>query len=345
MRTSINNLIAITGTRGKSTTVRFLTFFFQKSGYRTLGKITGTKASMIYPDGSFHSIKRKGNTSIIEQKRCLLKTAFKLRPEILITEIMSVTPEYQKMETRNILSPDYLVITNVKEDHMGVSGNSKEEIAKMFVKSAPKKTLCCTIESERNNFQTIENTITFIPENETLKKLPELQPGFYETLLIANYFVEKFDLDQSVFMDCINEFKKDDDVFYIKKKDENTLFVNAFSANDPESTLKIIEDLKKDFPQFKIRGVFCTRKDKPNRTNQWIKTFKENEELFDDLLVFGSHYSIIKRQRLPFKNKKITKEDFEQVFTPSNEKNIFIGFGNYVKSGEIILDYWNEVSK
>ncbi|HOO33365.1 MAG TPA: Mur ligase family protein [Thermotogota bacterium] len=343
-RNRIKTVIAVTGTRGKSTTVRFLTSLFQKNGFKTLGKITGTKASLILPDGTAQKIIRRGGTSIIEQKNILLKTASRLKIDVLITEIMSVTPEYQKMETQNILNPDYLVITNVKADHIGVSGSNKQEIAEMFVKSTPKATTCLTLEQEKNYFAKDTDRILFIKEDEDLKKVREIQPGFYETLLIADYFVKAFNLDRSLFLNCIDEFKTDDDVFYIKKRDKNTLFVNAFSANDPESTLRIIDEIRSEYPNHSIKGIFCTRPDKPNRTAQWIESFRNSGSLFNTVYVYGAHYGIIKRHRYSFALSKLQQKRFAITFAPTEEKTVFVGFGNYVKSGEHILKYWDEVT-
>ncbi len=344
-RTNIKTLIAVTGTRGKSTTVRFLTFLFQKSGFKTLGKVTGTKAALILPDGSFQKINRKGITSIIEQKNVLLKTADKIKPEIVITEIMSVTPEYQKMETQNMLDPDYLVITNVKEDHIGVSGSNKEEIAGMFISSTPEKTICIAPKSEKDHFKTTADRLTFLEEDAKLKQIKEIQPGFSETLVIAGFFVRQFNIKPAVFQQCIGEFERDNEVFYIKERDKNTIYVNAFSANDPESTFRIINDIKCDFPNHIIRGIFCTRKDKPNRTAQWINQLKHTKDIFDSVLVYGSHYNIIRRQIYPFEISRLKKENFESVFSPQNQPTVFLGFGNYVNSGDIILKHWDEVSQ
>ena len=63
--------VAVTGTRGKSTVVRLLAAVLREDGWKVLAKTTGSEASLILPDGSERTLRRRGRPSILEQVRLL----------------------------------------------------------------------------------------------------------------------------------------------------------------------------------------------------------------------------------------------------------------------------------
>ena len=336
--------IAVTGSRGKSTTVRFLCFVLKKAGYSVLGKVTGTKPLLILPSGETEMIKRKGIVSILEQKRVLLRRAKEIEPDALITEIMSVTPEYQMVESKRIIDPHYYIITNVKNDHIGETGPDKESILKVFINSAPENAKIMLLEEEKPLFEssTIQNDqIIFIDNKglEGLLKKKKYQPGFDQTIRFTKQICDELRISHEVLQDAISDYQFDEDVFFIKKISENSIGVNAFSANDIDSTKEIFSQIERDYPSHKKIGIFCTRSDKPDRTKSWMNTLKEDCWNFDQLLIFGPHFFSIKRQKYPFPIQRLSENQLSGMIEGS-ENTVYFGFGNYVKSGEIIANFW-----
>lgn len=341
--------IAVTGSRGKSTTVRFLCALFQSAGYSVLGKVTGTKPLLILPNGQTEMIKRKGIVSILEQKRVLLERANNIKPDILITEVMSVTPEYQKVETQLMITPHYYLITNIKNDHIGITGNDKKEICKVFLSCAPKKAYILALEEERALY---ESTKLDTEEIDYLKKTDlinaeetiDLQPGFEQTIRFAYKLCHDFGISKKVLFSVISNFHFDEEVYFAKKIEKNNVIVNAFSANDVESTQEIYKKLIGDYPSHKKIAIFCTRADKPERTSAWIKALKKQNWDFDIFYVFGPHFNSIKRQINSIPLKRLEKNMLPELME-NNENTLFFGFGNYVNSGQKIVDFWNEWEK
>jgi len=344
IRKDIHSVISVTGSRGKSTTVKFLCALFQKAGFRVLGKVTGTQPLLIYPDGSCRRINRRGSASILEQKSVLLKKASIVKPEILISEIMSITPEYQKIECRNIINPDYYIITDVKDDHLGITGDNKKEIAEVFLSSAPENSKVFVLENEKGSFEPSQKRfkdIVFLQEDLKIRDrlTDSVQPGFYQTLLFAKAMCEEFDIGIDLLEKTVEEYEFDDKVFFKREIGRGLIAINAFSANDVESTRYIYESFKADFEHYRKIGIFCTRGDKPDRTKQWIKSLQDDRWDFDELWVFGPNYSSIRRKKYDFSVIEINEKDFERIFSPEAE-TFFFGFGNFVGSGEKIVERW-----
>jgi poly-gamma-glutamate synthase PgsB/CapB len=347
IKKSIKIKIAVTGSRGKSTMVKFLCAVLTKAGYRVLGKVTGTTPMLILPDGEMQEIGRKGPVSILEQKKVLLKKAQEIKPDVLITEIMSINPEYQKVESKLLITPDYYLITNIKRDHIGVTGDNKEEIANVFLKSAPDNSRVLALESERHLLEQSINkscNLSFINDTEDNinEKLEKLQPGFSNIVLFAKHICSELGIDEHVITEALSEYKFDNNVFSIKKLSEKVFSVNAFNANDVDSTHEIYNSIKIDYNDYKKIGIFCTRKDRPERTKSWIESLQKDPWDFDTVFVYGPHFNPINKRTYPFSIKKIEEKNFNEFFK-RDEKKLFFGFGNYVQSGEKIVKVWNEM--
>ena len=131
LRKSIPLVIAVTGTRGKSTIVRLLASILRESGRVALAKSTGSQAQFVLPDGTVESVARRGLVSILEQKNAL-KKAVRLKADCLVVEIMSIRPENHFVESQRILKPDIVVLTNVRRDHTEAMGAKEEDIARIL---------------------------------------------------------------------------------------------------------------------------------------------------------------------------------------------------------------------
>jgi len=123
--------IAVTGSRGKSSVVRLLASILREDGIKVLAKTTGAEAKYILPDGSESEIQRRGFPSIIEQVK-LLKKAARLKSDCIVAEVMSIHRENHYVESRQILKPHLVIITNVRQDHIDAMGKTKNEIAAVF---------------------------------------------------------------------------------------------------------------------------------------------------------------------------------------------------------------------
>lgn len=133
-RRRIRHVVHVNGTRGKSETVRLTAAALRACGFRTLAKSTGTEPRLILPDGTERRIRRLGAADVREQRN-LLFTAARLRADVLVAECMAVNPDAQ-YASHAFLDPDILVITNVRDDHALELGD-RETTLRTFAAGIP----------------------------------------------------------------------------------------------------------------------------------------------------------------------------------------------------------------
>ncbi|HEX2694365.1 MAG TPA: Mur ligase family protein, partial [Acidobacteriota bacterium] len=129
--------VGVTGTRGKSSVTRLVAGALRESGTRVLAKTTGSRAVLILPDGSEREIKRRGLPTVLEQKR-VVRLAARLGARALVTEMMSVREECLSVESRLLIRPNVLVVTNVRLDHVDLMGETRDEIAAGLASAFPR---------------------------------------------------------------------------------------------------------------------------------------------------------------------------------------------------------------
>lgn len=343
----IKKTICVTGTRGKSSVTRLITDMLQYSGEKTLGKVTGSKPVLIHSDKVQETIRRKRNPSILEQIRVVLKAAYREEISFLVSEIMSITPEYQLCETRKILNPEILIITNIREDHLGTTGNDCKEIAKVFLKSAPRKCKVIILESEWNNlFDSAPPKNVILVSNNEISKLKYSfnYEEFPENLALAMKAIELCGIEIDLNEYSKHEILEDSGVMSVFQFADDLYTVNAFAANDPESTLKVLEKTMKKFTgkSLKKTGLLVLRKDKPERTIQWCDFLNKNEGLFDQLFIVGGHSLAAQKKLKRLFPTIISEREIEIIHTKyfSEKDNIVFGFGNFVGKGEEFKNYW-----
>jgi hypothetical protein len=93
---------------------------------------------LIFPDGSEREILRAGPASIREQVR-LIQLAAATGADTLVSEMMSVGAECLAVESRRILRPGTLALTNVRLDHVDEMGRCKDDIARSLASAFPER--------------------------------------------------------------------------------------------------------------------------------------------------------------------------------------------------------------
>ena len=123
--------ILITGSRGKSSTVRLIHSALMAGGIPTLGKMTGTASRVLDTAGAEHPTNRIGQVSILEMLETVHRS-FKrdeVAPEAIVLECMAVTPDLIDLCTTDIVRPQVTIVTNALWDHLEEQGTTLEQIA------------------------------------------------------------------------------------------------------------------------------------------------------------------------------------------------------------------------
>ncbi|MBS3788922.1 poly-gamma-glutamate synthase PgsB [Candidatus Bipolaricaulota bacterium] len=360
--------ICITGTRGKSSLVRLVHKALNENGIRTLGKTTGTRPSLLLPDGSEREISRRGPPSILEQRK-ILRKAHRHNVEAYVIETMSIRPEYRIVEAKKILKPNLIGVARITRDHVAEMGNTKKKISETIAAGIPDGAE--VVIGDRDFLQyaarSLEDT-KIIEANgpagddrmikNVLTKLDYWE--FAENVRLALSIVEKTGLNRKEAADGMAETRPDPGslrAWSIPCRDvsgENIKAVNAFAANDPEST-EIA--LKKTMERLSskgggITGLLNLREDRGMRTLQWKKALSRDLlSYFDRVYVLGANAEkfqgffqekFVLVEAVRFTNSvKLTNKICHGV----EGGGIVFGFGNIGVAGRRLVRYWSEIGE
>lgn len=123
--------VLVTGTRGKSSTVRLAHAALMSGGIPTLGKMTGTASRELDTTGAEHPTNRIGQVSILEMLETVHRSVRRdpVVPEAVVLECMAVTPDLIDLVAEDIVRPQVAVVTNALWDHLEEQGTSLDQIA------------------------------------------------------------------------------------------------------------------------------------------------------------------------------------------------------------------------
>ncbi|UCC49852.1 MAG: poly-gamma-glutamate synthase PgsB [Gemmatimonadota bacterium] len=369
-REAVPLLIAVTGTRGKSSVTRMLASVLRESGRRVLAKTTGSQAVLILPDGSEREIRRRGRPSIIEQKH-VIRLAADLGVDAAVIEMMSIHPENHLVETRHLLKPDIVLVTNLRVDHTAAMGETREAVASVLGLDIP------------------QGARAFVPQQECLPtfratleerggELTEVPPATASPLLGSNSgprvwkFGENLDLvcaaarslgiaDRTI-REGIQRTRGDLGALGIWRyrpagSQTPCFLVNAFAANDPESTMLVHDRVRAALGADPERcvGLMNLRPDRGDRTLQWVGALEGGFlNRFSRLYVLGLHAPALKRRtkrfdgvvRIEVLRQTRPAEIMQTVLSGIRDVGgIVFGFGNIGGAGEALVMHWGRAGE
>ena len=344
----------MSGTRGKTSIVRTLASVLRAEGMTVLAKTTGSEARYILPDGEEEDVIRRGITSVLEQKK-LIRKAAKLNVDCIITEIMSIQPENHIIETHKLIKPGITVFSNFRPDHTDVAGNTIESVSGLFLndiypgskvfihKNDANSLLTCHINKNKCVLNKAQNK----KSNGLVSDNRALINHFSDNLDLVFEISENLGIDRITINKGIKNVSMDIGKFeifrFISEKKE-IFFINSFAANDPESTLQIINKTRNilNLTEGKILGLMSLRSDRGDRSKQWLEYLVGNQDIFSLLYFTGIHSGIFKRKipaSVMLKNKDpefITN----YIINSSEDKSIIFGLANIKGIGTKLLNYW-----
>lgn len=360
--------IAVTGTRGKSSVVRLAAAALRASGRRVLAKTTGSKPVLIHPDGSEHEIERRGPPNLLEGKS-LLKAARRLGADTLVSELMSVHPEYLRVESRLLLRPTLLALTNIRLDHRDVMGRSRAEIARSLATAVRPGCPVFMLEEEvhpavSETAARLGSRLVPVPAAAARKQLRRRGMGcswhFEENTRLALALASACGVGRATAMRAMSSARPDSGAFRMWKVRTGEpprpwRCASAFAANEPESTQVLLRRLReagllRRGPRVALLNL---REDRPDRTGQWLDAagrgfFRE----FDVLLITGASRAAerlwIKKAAgltLPLRLFPDSRPEalMKEACGGYKTGGLLFGAGNIGGAGRALVDYW-EVS-
>ena len=276
-RKKLTHVIYVNGTRGKSTVTRMIAAGLSAGGHRVMCKTTGTLPIAIYPDGHQEEVHRRGPANIREQMK-FLHIAAKEGADCLVIECMALLPEYQRVSGKNMLHCDIGVITNARLDHMDVMGDTREEILTCLMEMLPENGQIFTAEQDfREQFETrakkLGSKLT-VSDEHSLGDLPGAGSlDFPENVALALTVCEAVGVERKTAYHGIEGFIRDPYALSVFAGN-NTVFVNALSANDVSSTQMIYDKVRGDEDE-ELVILINNRGDRPARAKDMARLVKE----------------------------------------------------------------------
>ena len=345
--------IVVTGTRGKSSVTRLIAAGLRAGGLRVVYKTTGSAAVVGDPDAREHALTRRSVPSPLEQ-RGILRRAVRWRASALVVEAMSIRPESLFAEVRRILVPQLVVITNVRPDHVADLPDPIEA----FVKAIPADAFVLYPASAGVELRDAlasralrSESVAPLPEGIVEKGLPYLE--WPDNLALAVAACARAGVAGEVALRGMRDVRPDVGALAAWRVREGTtdwIAVNAFAANDPESTAAALRRSEGMWghPGQRRVGLLNLRRDRGDRTAQWFSTLLADKAMFDRVVLVGDvPLASARAVRRGYGNavhivrsRRASRVMAELGRIEPNGGLVF-GFGNIGGLGMRLVEHWN----
>lgn len=345
--------VHVNGTRGKSSVTRLIAAGLREGGVSTLAKTTGTKPRIIFEDGTEEPIYRPGKANIIEQT-AIVKQAASRKVKALVIECMGIKPELQGLIEKRMVRSTIGVITNVREDHMDEMGPTKKDVAVSLSETIPGEGVLFTAEqemlpiikkkAEMRGTEVVKVDEGMVSEREMDGfKYIEHRDNVAIALAVANYF----GIEREIAIQGMHNMNPDPGAlrrYRVRQNGKEIEFINAFAANDPESTLAIWKNIVGAGGKRRI-VILTSREDRPERSRQLAELIASQIDA-DHYILNGEQTDIMERRAItcglkPDKITNLGKEDAERVYAEvlrlTEDKSLVVGIGNILGYGERIV--------
>lgn len=260
--------VSVTGIRGKSALTKVTANTLRERGLSVYAKITGTDPISV-KDGVEVPIERDPRKkAILDETYAEVKKHWPF--DAMVLENQAVTPYTMRVFNKLYCRPHYLLVTNIRRDHMGDLGRTVPQMAEAFARSAP--TGCTLVNGERD--PSIKKVLRKVCDARGVRFLDaapdrHVVPG-YETVTILDAMLidwmgegltrtERREARRAL----ERNFRWRDSVF------PGVSWFHGAEINDVDSTRIVLEHLRreKDMP---VTFIAYLRRDRIDRTASFI---------------------------------------------------------------------------
>jgi len=347
--------IHVNGTRGKSSVTRLICAGLREAGYSVLGKTTGSDPRILDLEGKDRKIHRLQKPSIGEQVR-FLRYFSQFRPQAVVLECMAVQPQYQWITEQHMVKSTHSVITNARLDHVEEMGHRLRDIAMSLSNTIPFKGNLFTAEQDKLEILnevaakrgTEVNAVTdHGVSHEDMMGFNHIEHP--ENVALSLAVCESLGISREQALDGMRKAQPDPGalrIWDLEMDGRHFSLVNAFAANDPQST-KTIWNMIKEHPSLDHEHTCAflnTRFDRVNRSSQLLELILKDIKP-DSLFVRGDkmerfekpYFSKVKGRVEQFSENQSASLFAKKLLSQKGNTLIF-GIGNIVGSGFQILD-------
>lgn len=348
--------ININGIRGKSTITRLIYGTLREDQYRVIGKTTGTDARMLYWfTPREYPVYRKPQGANIGEQRDIIRKVVKQKANALVNECMAVNPDYQITFQRDLVKANIGVIVNVMEDHMDVLGPTLKEVAEAFTATIPYKGHLVVMKDDYTEYfakvaKRRKTKLIVVDKDEVpesfLREFDYLV--FPDNVAIAMGVAEALGIDRNVALQGMLDAPPDSgavEVKYFNANQTTNVYVNAFAANEPQSTKAILNKIESyNYPYSKRIIILNCRADRVDRTKAFAENFIEDVP-FDTLICTGKSTQMVTdvMRQYPEKNylnfEGCDFKEIEQALYQECENALVFCVGNIHGPGKKIAEF------
>lgn len=296
--------IHVNGIRGKSTVTRILAGAMREAGLVAIAKSTGTAAAVVNRHGVDEPIRRTGPATILEQID-VVRRYVDDEVDALVIECMALKPAYQEVSERRIVRSNIGVLTNVREDHQDVMGETLEEIARSLLSTCPIRGTLITAEQSPGLLRIIHReaarrgteVVVADPSLVTDADLSRFDyVAFKENVAIGLALARLLGIPRDVAMDGMVRAAPDPGVLRMRELrigGKRVTWANLFAVNDRESMVVAMEKLVPSIgPDTISVGILNNRADRERRALQFADV-AVRDLAFDRLVTFGAYEDIV----------------------------------------------------
>jgi poly-gamma-glutamate synthase PgsB/CapB len=362
---SIPIRIHVNGTRGKSSVTRLIAAGLRAGGKKTIAKITGTLPRVVLPDGREAAIIRLQGANIIEQKY-IFRYAATIKPDAIVVECMAVNPVFQWITERKFVKSTISVITNSRPDHLDLMGSTVQSVTMSLANSIPKNGVCYT--SEINQFSILKKVADsrrtkihkIVPTDVTDEELSKFRYIEHkDNVQLALAVCAEAGVPRAVAMSGMQAAHPDPGAlkkYQVEDRGKSIHFYNVFAANDPESTVFIINMVTGKLSGAERIIILNSRADRLFRSQQLIDALAEVE--YDYLLLTGEipekveDYALshgVRKDRLFALGQPLTEEVYQKVWQLTKKESHVLGIGNiageFKYGAQIVAHFKHKIPK
>jgi poly-gamma-glutamate synthase PgsB/CapB len=297
-RRDVETAVLVTGSRGKSSTVRALHAALSAAGMATYAKTTGTAAAEIDVNGRETSTRRIGQVTVLEVLRIMQKALSNGdKPNALVFECMAVRPNLIAVLANDMLKPNITIITNAQVDHLEDEGSSLEEIARAMSEAITPGSFVITGERDAAPLSAIrevaqsrgallvESVPEHLPPNASIR-LPYVHPQNITSVLNITRFLG---INDEIAIDGMARASKEPGEFEVWRRsvgDIDVTYADFGAINDPHSMLSALRGFDWPLARSNPRIALLTgRWDRPYRDLSFIGCIERQS--FDGVIVAG----------------------------------------------------------
>jgi len=355
--------IHVNGTRGKSSVTRLIAAGLRAGGKKTVAKITGTLPRVVLPDGREAAIIRLQGANIIEQKY-IFRHAVSHKPDAIVVECMAVNPVFQYITERKFIRSTIGVITNSRPDHLDLMGSTVQSVTMCLSNTIPPHGVCYT--AEHDHFSLLaERAKSFNcrihkvrPEGETTiwpngrqdksgkEHLTVTKAGMdafqyiehQENIQLALAVCAEAGIPRDVALKGMQKANPDPGAlrkYKIEDSGKTINFYNIFAANDPQSTVSIINMITGHLQNVEKIIIINSRGDRLFRSHQLVDAVKElgysyiilTGEIHDKVEAYALQTGI-PREKLFALGEPLTEVIYQKVLELTKKEAHVMGIGN-----------------